>query len=51
MKAVLDCGHQVIGIEGSQAAVEAFFKENNIPYKVEKDEKSQFQIYKVDRNS
>ncbi len=51
MKAVLDTGHQVIGIEGSQNAIEAFFNENNIPYKVEKDESNQFQVYKVNRNN
>ncbi|CAF2835798.1 unnamed protein product [Rotaria sp. Silwood2] len=46
MKAVLDTGHQVIGIEGSQAAIEAFFNENNIPYETEKDENNQCEIYK-----
>ncbi len=51
MKAALDIGHQVIGIEGSQSAVEAFFNENNIPHKVEKDESNQFQVYKVNQNN
>ncbi|CAF1011939.1 unnamed protein product [Rotaria sp. Silwood1] len=46
MKAVLDIGHRVIGIEGFQSAVEAFFKENNIPYEIEKDESNQCEIYK-----
>ncbi len=51
MKAVLDTGHQVIGIEGSQIGVEAFFNENNIPYEIEKDESNQYQIYKVDKRN
>jgi thiopurine S-methyltransferase len=51
MKAVLDMGHQVIGIEGSQNGIEEFFNENNIPYEVEKDESNQYQIYKVDKNN
>jgi hypothetical protein len=51
MKAVLDMGHQVIGIEGSQNGIEAFFNENNIPYEVEKDESNQYQIYKVHKNN
>ena len=46
MKAVLDSGHRVIGIEGCQSAIEAFFGENNIPYELEKDENNQCQIYK-----
>jgi hypothetical protein len=51
MKAVLDTGHRVIGIEGSQIGVEAFFNENNIPYEIEKDESNQYQIYKVDKRN
>jgi thiopurine S-methyltransferase len=47
MTAVLDTGHRVIGIEGSQTGIEAFFSENNIPYEIEKDENNQYQIYKV----
>jgi thiopurine S-methyltransferase len=47
MKAVLDAGHRVIGIEGSPIAAEAFFKENNIPYETETDETNKYQIYKV----
>ncbi len=47
MTAVLDTGHRVIGIEGSQTGIEAFFNENNIPYEIEKDENNQYQIYKV----
>lgn len=50
MKAVLDVGHQVIGIEGSQTAIEAFFNENNIPYEIEKAENNQYQIYKVNQH-
>jgi thiopurine S-methyltransferase len=51
MKAVLDLGHRVIGIEGSQTAVEAFFNENNIPFEIENDQSNQCQIYKVDENN
>ena len=48
MKAVLDNGHRVIGIEGSQTAIEAFFNENQISYEIEKDETNQYEFYKVD---
>lgn len=51
MKAVLEVGHRVIGIEGSQQGVEAFFAENNIPYEIEKDEANQCQTYKVNKTS
>lgn len=50
MKAVLDAGHRVIGIEGSRSGIEAFFNENNIPYEIENDENNQYQIYKVNKN-
>ncbi len=50
MIAVLDNGHQVIGIEGSQTGIEAFFKENNITYELEKDESNQCQVYKVNND-
>ncbi|CAF1359240.1 unnamed protein product [Rotaria sordida] len=46
MKAVLDLGHRVIGIEGCKAGIEAFFNENNISYEIEKDENNQCEIYK-----
>ncbi|CAF0868053.1 unnamed protein product [Adineta steineri] len=46
MIAVLDNGHRVIGIEGSQTAINAFFNENNISYEIENDESNQCQIYK-----
>lgn len=49
MKAVVDIGHRVIGIEGSQKAIETFFEEHNIPYEIEKDENNQCQIYKVNK--
>ena len=48
MIAVLDAGHRVIGIEGCQSAVEAFFNENQIPYEIEKDQNDQCLIYKVE---
>ncbi len=51
MKAVLDLGHRVIGIEGCQTGVEAFFNENNIPFEIENDESNQCQIYKVDEKN
>ncbi len=51
MTAVLEIGHQVIGIEGCPGPVEAFFKENNIPYEIEKDESNQCEIYKVDKTN
>jgi hypothetical protein len=38
-------GHEIVGIEGAQIAVEEFFKENNLEYtvRVVKD----FQVYEV----
>ncbi|CAF3353706.1 unnamed protein product [Rotaria socialis] len=46
MIAVLEAGHRVIGIEGCQSGVEAFFQENNIKYEIEKDETNKCQTYK-----
>ena len=47
MIGVLEAGHRVIGIEGCQTAIEAFFTENQIPYEIEKEENSL--IYKVEK--
>ena len=47
MKAVLDAGHRVIGVEGARKGVEAFFDENQIAYELEQDANDQCQIYKV----
>lgn len=49
MTGVLEAGHRVIGIEGYQAAIEAFFAENQIPYEIEKEENNQCLIYKVEK--
>ncbi|UJR23011.1 hypothetical protein I4U23_026037 [Adineta vaga] len=51
MKAALDAGHQVIGIEYIQLGVEAFFEENNITHEIETDENNRCQIYQgIDRS-
>lgn len=50
MTAVLAAGHRVIGIEGCQMAVEAFFSENQIAYEIEKDQDDQCVIYKVEKH-
>ena len=47
MKAVLDRGHRVIGVEGSRKAVENFYQENQIAYELETDEN--YEIFKVIR--
>ena len=47
MKAVLDAGHRVIGVEGCQKGVEAFFQENNISYTIDNDASNQCHVYKV----
>lgn len=47
MMGVVDAGHRVIGIEGSQMAIEAFFTENQIQY--EKEENNQWLVYKVEK--
>jgi hypothetical protein len=45
MKAVLDAGHRVLGIECVQLGIQAFFEENNIKHEIESDENNQ--VYKV----
>lgn len=47
MKAVLDAGHRVVGIEGVLKAVQTFFEEHEIAYTVEHDEENKYQIYQV----
>jgi hypothetical protein len=49
MRAVLDAGHRVIGIEAIDKAVLAFFQENNIAYDIETDGDETCQVYKVNR--
>ncbi|CAF1151406.1 unnamed protein product [Adineta ricciae] len=50
MKAVLDAGHRVIGIEYVQLGVEAFFEETNIAHEILTDEENKCQIYQgIDR--
>ena len=44
MKAILDLGHRVIGMEVSQMAIEAFFHENKISYEIEEN---QCKVYSV----
>lgn len=51
MKAVLDAGHRVVGLEGSQKAAEAFFQENQLAYEMETDENNQCHTYKVNHIS
>lgn len=47
MKAVLNAGHRVIGIEYVQLGVEAFFEETNIAHEIVIDEENKCQIYQV----
>jgi hypothetical protein len=51
MKAVLDAGHRVVGLEGSQKAAESFFQENQFAYEMETDENNQCHVYKVNHTS
>lgn len=48
MKAVLDLGHKVIGIEGSRTAVEQFFDENHLSYQVKTE--NDYEIIQVNRD-